>query len=124
MATGGGPGAGVILDITCHDASVVNPLLDRAAIDAVALSAQQGPWGAQSEDTVIAAIRHGDDVGQTHDAFVVPFAPTGLELHGEEGSIVGTEVMTQDPIGEIALRDGVGTRRSSWATGATCTRSC
>ncbi|MEV0726252.1 Gfo/Idh/MocA family oxidoreductase [Micromonospora purpureochromogenes] len=108
---GGGPGAGVILDITCHDASVVNPLLDRAAIDAVALSAQQGPWGAQSEDAVVAAIRYADDVlVQTHDAFTVPFAPTGLEVHGDEGSIVATDVMTQDPIGRITLRDRAGAR--------------
>lgn len=108
---GGSPGAGVILDITCHDASVVNPLLDRAALDAVALSAQQGPWGTQSEDAVVAAIRYADDVlAQTHDAFTVPFAPTGLEVHGDEGSIVATDVMTQDPIGRITLRDRAGTR--------------
>lgn len=107
----GDPGAGVILDITCHDASVVNPLLDRAALDAVALSAQQGPWGAQSEDSVVAAIRYADDVlVQTHDAFTIPFAPTGLEVHGDEGSIVATDVMTQDPIGRITLRDRAGAR--------------
>ncbi|MGN9847350.1 Gfo/Idh/MocA family protein [Nonomuraea sp. H19] len=103
------PGAGVILDITCHDASVVNPLLDRPAVDAVALPARQGPWQAGSEDAVVAAIRYRDDVlVQTHDAFTVPFAPTGLEVHGDEGSILAADVMTQDPIGEITLRDRTG----------------
>lgn len=108
---GGDPGAGVILDITCHDASVLNPLLDGPARDAVALSARQGPWDARSEDAAMALIRYGDDVlVTTHDAFTVPFAPTGLELHGDEGSVIATDVMTQDPVGRIHLRDGSGTR--------------
>lgn len=106
---GDAPGAGVVLDVTCHDASVVNPLLGRAAVDAVALSVRQGPWQAGSEDAVVAAIRYeGDVLVQTHDAFTVPCAPTGLEVHGDEGSILATDVMTQDPIGEITLRSRNG----------------
>lgn len=104
-----GPGGGAILDMTCHDASVVNPLLEHAAVDAVALSARQGSWKAGSEDAAVAVIRYGGDVlVQTHNAYTVPFAPTGLEVHGDEGSILATDVMTQDPIGEIVLRNRSG----------------
>ena len=108
---GGAPGAGVILDITCHDASVVNPLLGRAPIDAIGLSARQGPWEAGSEDAAMALVRYdGGVLVSTHDAFAVPYAPTGLEVHGDEGSVVATDVMTQDPAGRITLRDRTGVR--------------
>ncbi len=104
-------GAGVVLDITCHDASVVNPLLGSPAIEAVALSARQGSWDSRSEDVAMSVVRYADDVlVQTHDAFTSPFTPTVLEVHGDEGSVVGTDVMTQDPIGQVLLRDKAGTR--------------
>jgi len=106
-----GPGAGVVLDITCHDASVVNPLLRSLAIEAVALSARQGPWDSHSEDVAMSVVRYADDVMvQTHDAFTSPYTPTVFEVHGDEGSIVAADVMTQDPVGQVLLRDKTGTR--------------
>src|ERR1700721_1517533 len=43
-------------------------------------------------------------LAQFHDAFTVPHAPTGLEIHGTEGSLFAVDVMTQDPVGRIVLR--------------------
>jgi 1,5-anhydro-D-fructose reductase (1,5-anhydro-D-mannitol-forming) len=43
-------------------------------------------------------------IAQFHDAYTVPNAPTGLEVHGTEGSLVGENVMTQDPVGRLFLR--------------------
>jgi 1,5-anhydro-D-fructose reductase (1,5-anhydro-D-mannitol-forming) len=107
----GEPGAGCILDITVHDASVVNPLLGRRAIEATALSVRQGPWTSESEDAVAAVIRYeGDVLVQTHDSFTSAFTPTRLEVHGDEGSIEATNVMTQDPVGEVHLRGPSGLR--------------
>jgi 1,5-anhydro-D-fructose reductase (1,5-anhydro-D-mannitol-forming) len=104
-------GAGVILDITCHDAAAVRAILERAPLEATAIAARQGPWQSSVEDAVVTGLRfEGDVLVQTHDAFTVGYAATGLEVHGSEGSLVGSDVMTQDPIGSILLRDQRGER--------------
>jgi 1,5-anhydro-D-fructose reductase (1,5-anhydro-D-mannitol-forming) len=103
-------GAGVPLDITVHDAAVVNRLLGRP-IDAVAIGVRQGPWEAAVDDAIMSVLRYdGDVVVQTHDAFTVRYAGTGLEVHGTEGSIVARDVMTQEPTGSVLLRDSTGER--------------
>lgn len=38
-----------------------------------------------------------------HESFTHRFAGTGLEVHGTEGSILATGVMTQRPVGRIEL---------------------
>jgi 1,5-anhydro-D-fructose reductase (1,5-anhydro-D-mannitol-forming) len=52
----------------------------------------------------------GNVLAQTHDAFTVRYAGTGLEVHGTEGSIFARDVMTQDPVGSVVLRDSGGER--------------
>jgi len=104
-------GAGVILDITCHDAAAVNAILGRDAVEVAAVAVAQGEWASPVEDAVMTAIRYeGDVLVQTHDAFTVGFAGTGLEVHGTEGSIVATGVMTQDPVGRVVVRGASGER--------------
>jgi len=49
-------------------------------------------------------------IAQLHDAFTVKFAGTGIEIHGDAGSIVGRNVMTQRPVGDVFLRDADGER--------------
>ena len=41
-----------------------------------------------------------------HDAFAIGNTPMGLEINGTEGSLIGVEVLRQDPIGEVVLRRG------------------
>jgi 1,5-anhydro-D-fructose reductase (1,5-anhydro-D-mannitol-forming) len=45
-------------------------------------------------------------MAQFHDAFTAPHASTGFEVHGTEGSLYGRDVMTQRPIGTVAIRRG------------------
>ncbi len=107
----GTPGGGVILDITVHDASVLNPLIGHPAQTVTALATSQGRWPATAEDAAMVAITYGADIlAQTHDAFTSAFTETRLEVHGEEGSIVGRGVMTQDPVGQVFLTDRSGER--------------
>ena len=104
-------GGGVTMDITCHDASVLNPLLGALPSDVVALAATQGPWGAATEDAVMSTLRYADGtLVQTHDAFTIPYSPTGLQVLGSEGSIEAVGAMVQDPTGTILLRDSSGER--------------
>src|SRR3954471_14495756 len=102
-------GAGVVLDITVHDADTLRFILDAEPLDAVALVQQSGMAEGELEDGVMAVLRFDNGVlAQLHDAFTVKFAGTGVELHGSEGSIIGHDVMTQRPIGRVTLRDAKG----------------
>ena len=102
-------GAGVMLDITVHDADTLRFILGSEPVEAVALSQQAGMAEGGLEDGVMAAVRFDNGtVAQLHDAFTVKFAGTGLEIHGSEGSILGRDVMTQRPIGRVTLRNAQG----------------
>jgi len=102
-------GAGVILDITVHDADTLRFILGSEPVEAVALSQQSGMAKGGLEDGVMAALRFDNGtMAQLHDAFTVKFAGTGLEIHGSEGSILGRDVMTQRPIGRVVLRNAQG----------------
>jgi 1,5-anhydro-D-fructose reductase (1,5-anhydro-D-mannitol-forming) len=39
----------------------------------------------------------------SHESFTHPFAGTGIEVHGTDGSIFARGVMTQKPLGQIEL---------------------
>jgi 1,5-anhydro-D-fructose reductase (1,5-anhydro-D-mannitol-forming) len=105
------PGGGVILDVTCHDASAINAILPMPPLFVSAVATSQGSWGSGAYDAAMTVIRYGDGVlAQTHDAFTIGFAKTALEVHGTSGSITATGVMTQDPVGEVRLVDANGPR--------------
>ena len=52
-----------------------------------------------------------NDDAKQQEAFTVQYAPTGLHVIGSDGAIFATAVMTQDPIGTVALRDASGERQ-------------
>jgi 1,5-anhydro-D-fructose reductase (1,5-anhydro-D-mannitol-forming) len=101
-------GGGVIPDITVHDADVARFLLGEDPVAVVAQSATSG-MGQGVEDSAMSvwSMPSGAMV-QSHESFTHPFAGTGLEVHGTEGSIFATGVMTQGPAGEIALVTAAG----------------
>jgi 1,5-anhydro-D-fructose reductase (1,5-anhydro-D-mannitol-forming) len=104
-----GAGAGVVLDITVHDADTLRFVLGAEPVEATGMTQQAGMAQAGLEDGVMAVLRFDNGVlAQLHDAFTVEHAPTGLEVHGTQGSIVGRNVMTQRPVGEVTLRDARG----------------
>jgi 1,5-anhydro-D-fructose reductase (1,5-anhydro-D-mannitol-forming) len=107
------PGSGVILDITCHDASVLNPLLG-TPVAVTALATQQATWnnGGQA-DAAMTVIRYENTgrnpvLAQTHDSFTVGYARTSLEVHGTEGTLHVMDAMTQDTKGEVTLTTAAG----------------
>ena len=102
-------GGGVILDITVHDADTLRFILGSEPVEATALS-QSAFLGKEGlEDGVMAVLRFDNGVlAQLHDAFTTPFAGNGIEIHGDKGSIVGQNVMTQRAVGSVVLRDGTG----------------
>jgi 1,5-anhydro-D-fructose reductase (1,5-anhydro-D-mannitol-forming) len=109
------PGGGVVLDITVHDASVLNPLFGTEPLRASALGVSQASWNqARSPDSVMTVIEYaaGDHgvpcIAQTHDAFTVPYPGTSMEIHGETGAIVIGDAMTQDTPGTVELHTAAG----------------
>jgi 1,5-anhydro-D-fructose reductase (1,5-anhydro-D-mannitol-forming) len=102
-------GGGVILDITVHDIDTLRFTLDSELVEVVGLS-QTASMGKEGlEDGVMAVMRFANGlVAQIHDAFTVKHAGTGIEYHGEAGSIIGRNVMTQEPVGEVILRNAEG----------------
>ena len=96
-------GGGVIPDITVHDADVVRFLTGEDPVSVVAEMTSSG-MGKGVEDSVMSVwtLPSGAMV-MAHESFTHPFAGSGLEVHGTEGSIFAAGVMTQQPVGEVAL---------------------
>jgi 1,5-anhydro-D-fructose reductase (1,5-anhydro-D-mannitol-forming) len=105
-------GSGVILDLTCHDASVANAILGGSPQEVVAIAVQQGPWAAAHvDDACISVLRYpGNVIAHFHDSFTSPFTETYVEVHGDEGYVYAPGVMTPEPIGQVFLTDSSGTR--------------
>ena len=104
-----GAGGGVILDITVHDADTLRFVLGDEPESVTAMVSCAGMGKAGLEDGVMGVVRvAGGVLAQFHDAFTTRYATTGFEVHGEEGSLVATDCMTQQPKGEVALRTAAG----------------
>jgi len=105
-----GAGGGVILDITVHDADTLRFVLASEPESVTAMVSRAGMGEAGLEDGVMGVVRFaGGVLAQFHDAFTTRYATTGFEVHGEEGSLVATDCMTQQPMGVVVLRTAGGT---------------
>ena len=102
-------GGGVILDIVVHDADTLRFVLDDDPVEVAALSQSTGMATAGLEDGAMGVVRFKSGlIAQCHDAFTIGYAGTGFEVHGEEGSLIARDVMTQKPIGTVVLRNEAG----------------
>ncbi len=101
-------GGGVIPDITVHDADTVRFLTGENPVDVVAQAGVSG-MGQGVEDSVMSvwSLPSGAMV-MAHESFTHRFAGSGVEVHGSEGSIFATGVMTQAPVGEVTLVTAAG----------------
>jgi len=102
-------GGGVILDITVHDVDTLRFLLGAEPVEAVGMSQSAFMAKQGLEDGAMSVLRFDNGVlAQLHDAFTSKYAGHGIEIHGDAGSIVGRNVMSQQPIGEVLLRNESG----------------
>ncbi len=96
-------GGGVIPDIVVHDADVTRFLLNEDPVSVVAQMASSG-MGQGVEDSCMSVwTMPSGAMVMTHESFTHPFAGSGLQVHGTEGSIFADGVMTQRPVGAIQL---------------------
>lgn len=97
-------GAGVVLDITVHNADTLAFLLGEYPTHVLAQTQNRG-MGQGVEDGCMGIWRFESGIQAfTHEAFTMPHAHTGLELHGKDGSLYADNVMTQRPDGELTLQ--------------------
>jgi 1,5-anhydro-D-fructose reductase (1,5-anhydro-D-mannitol-forming) len=107
-----GAGAGVVMDITVHDADTLRFVLDDEPANVVAVTQSGGMAAGGIEDGVMGVVRFRSGlIAQFHDAFTTKFATTGFEVHGSDGSLIGTNCMTQRPVGDVLLRTAAGEKR-------------
>lgn len=101
-------GGGVIPDITVHDADVTRFLLGEDPETVVAQMGVSG-MGQGVEDSAMSVwTMPSGAMVMSHESFTHPFAGSGFEVHGTEGSIFARGVMTQNPVGEIELVTSAG----------------
>ena len=63
-------------------------------------------------DGAMGIIRFANGVlAQFHDGFTTKYATTGFEVHGDAGSLIGRDCMTQAPKGDVLLRTADGEER-------------
>ena len=100
-------GGGIVLDITVHDADVARFLFADEVAEVTAVTANQGLAASGLADSAMGVMRmRGGQLVSFHDAFTVPHAETGAEVHGTTGSLIGREAMMPDPGGGVRLRRG------------------
>lgn len=96
-------GGGVIPDITVHDADVARFLLGEDPINVVAQMVSSGMGDGVEDSAMSVWSMPSGAMVMSHESFTHPFAGSGLEVHGDAGSIFARGVMTQEPVGEIEL---------------------
>jgi 1,5-anhydro-D-fructose reductase (1,5-anhydro-D-mannitol-forming) len=102
-------GGGVVLDITVHDADTLRFVLDDEPRSVISMTSHGGMGRAGLEDGAMGVIRFSNGLlAQFHDGFTTKFATTGFEVHGDAGSLIGRDCMTQAPKGDVLLRTSAG----------------
>jgi 1,5-anhydro-D-fructose reductase (1,5-anhydro-D-mannitol-forming) len=102
-------GGGVVMDITVHDADTLRFVLDDEPTSVIAMTSHGGMGREGVEDGAMGVIRFSRGaLAQFHDGFTTKYATTGFEAHGDKGSLIGRDCMTQAPKGEVILRSAAG----------------
>ena len=102
-------GGGAILDLTVHDTDALRFVLGEDPVEAIALTQHGGMAKAGLEDAAMSVLRFQSGlIAHFHDGFTTKYAVTALEVHGSEGSLLGSHCMTQKPVGTVILRNAEG----------------
>jgi 1,5-anhydro-D-fructose reductase (1,5-anhydro-D-mannitol-forming) len=108
-------GGGVVLDITVHDADTLRFVLGENPVEVTAFTQSMGMAGAGLEDGAMCVWRFNSGLlAQSHEGFTTAHAGNGFEVHGTEGSLIATGVMTQKPAGSVVLRTARGEEELSF----------
>ena len=101
-------GGGVILDLTVHNADTARFLLGEDPEFVVAHASTTQAAGVVEDSAMSVWSMPSGAMVFSHESFIHPFAASGIEVHGTEGSIIARGVLSQNPVGEIDLIDPRG----------------
>ncbi|MGH8137656.1 MAG: Gfo/Idh/MocA family protein [Steroidobacteraceae bacterium] len=106
-------GSGVSFDVLVHSADAIRFILGQEPVEVSAIGRSSPSMTGDVNDSIMATFGFdGGAIAQLYGDFNTPQARTRIEIHGSEGSIVGTDVLgkTPDFRGRVTLRrDGVET---------------
>lgn len=115
---GGDAGAGVILDLTVHDADLLRFILRDEPVGVFARGTNTGLGQAGVEDVAVGTIAFASGLSAGfHDAFTTPYAQLRVEVHGTRGSLIATDCLQQTPGGRLVLRHAEGEQEIALAYG-------
>lgn len=104
-------GAGVMLDLTVHDVDTMRYLMGADPVRVTGFGGTAGDASAGIFDNTMTVWEFSGDVYITcMDSFLVPHGGTAIELHGTKGSILGREVLWQEPQGDVKVTTDAGSR--------------
>jgi 1,5-anhydro-D-fructose reductase (1,5-anhydro-D-mannitol-forming) len=102
-------GAGVVMDITVHDADTLRFVLGDEPVAVTAMAQRAGMGAGEIEDGVLGVARFRSGLlAHFFDAFTCRYARTAFEVHGSDGSLFGDHCMTQSAVGTVTLRNAQG----------------
>ena len=105
-------GAGAVPDLTVHDADTLRFVLADEPLEVTAMVQEAGMGAPGIEDGAMGVVRFSSGLlAHFHDAFTTRYAITAFEVHGDEGSLIGSNCMTQRPVGDVTLRRSRGEER-------------
>lgn len=97
-------GGGVALDVSVHSVDTLRFLLDREVRRVMAMSGARDEGRGPEEDLMAILELDGGVMASLHDSFNLGHAGTSVEVHGSEGTVVGTGVLGPHPTGTVELR--------------------
>lgn len=96
-------GGGVVMDIAVHNADSLGFILGEYPTEVTAMVSNTG-MAQGMEDHALSLWRFPSGlIASTHQGFSTPYARTGLEIHGTEGSLHGLGIMHQAAGGSLSL---------------------
>ena len=104
-------GSGVSFDVLVHAADAARFILGQEPVEACALGRSSASMANGVNDSIMATYRFaGGALAQLYADFNVAHGRTRVEIHGDEGSIFGADVLgkTPDYRGRVVLRRGSG----------------
>lgn len=108
---GAEPGAGAVMDLSCHDSSAVQAILRDRPVEVGAFTTIGGAWPAASEDTATVSIRYAAGVLVSQlDSYATPWSSSQVEVFGEDGVVRGDDIMSPSPRGDVSIQDKSGRR--------------
>jgi 1,5-anhydro-D-fructose reductase (1,5-anhydro-D-mannitol-forming) len=105
-----GVGGGVVLDLAVHDIDTLRFVTGMEPAIVTAVGVCQGLSEGPADAVMTSGVLGTSTLFSLHDAYTVPGAATGFEIHGTSGTLVAGDCMRPDPTGTLrVVADGQDT---------------